>query len=69
MGESRRRATFRFCPECGSTLTFVIDALPGLTAIAMGGFADPQFPAPEFSVFENRKHAWVEITGDGVVHD
>ncbi len=69
IGDSGRGATFRFCPECGSTLTYRINALPGLTAIAIGGFADPQFPQPRFSVFENRKHAWVEITGEGVEHD
>jgi hypothetical protein len=69
VGESGRSATFRFCPECGGGLTYVIEALPGLTAIAMGGFADPNFPPPEYSVYENRKHGWVEITAEGVVHD
>ena len=68
-GDSGRSATFRFCPECGSTLTYRIEALPGLTAIAIGGFADPHFAQPQYSVFENRKHAWLEITGEGVEHD
>ena len=69
IGDSGRSATFRFCPECGSTLTYQIEALPGLTAIAIGGFADPHFLQPQFSVFESRKHQWVEITGEGVEHD
>lgn len=69
VGESGGSATFRFCPECGSTVAYAIDAMPGLVAIAVGGFADPQFPPPQFSVYENRKHAWVEVIGDDIEHD
>ena len=29
-------------------------------------FADPEFPAPAFSMYENRKHRWVDILGDDV---
>jgi hypothetical protein len=67
--DSGRSATFRFCPQCGSTVTYTNESMPGLIAIAIGGFAEPGFPSPQYSVFENRKHAWVEIAGDGVVHD
>ena len=65
-GDSGGRADFHFCPECGTTIAFVIEALPGLTAIPLGTFADPDFPAPQFSVYENRKHEWVEILGNDV---
>lgn len=64
LSDSGNRATFRFCPECGATVTYAIALMPGQTAVPIGAFADPQFPAPEFSVYENRKHRWVEITGD-----
>jgi hypothetical protein len=33
-------------------------------AIPVGAFADPSFPAPSFSVYEERKHAWVHIPGE-----
>lgn len=69
VNESGRGATFYFCPECGGTLAYVIEALPGLTAVAIGAFADPNFPPPSFSMYESRKHKWVEITGEGVEHD
>jgi hypothetical protein len=68
IGDSGGRATYRFCPECGSTVAYVVDGMPGLTAIPVGAFADPHFPAPGFSVYEERKHEWVTITGDGVEH-
>ena len=67
-GDSGRSATFLFCPTCGGTIAYVIEALPGLTAIPLGCFADPHFPTPAFSVYEDRKHAWVTISGNGMEH-
>ena len=66
--ESGRSAEFCFCDTCGSTLFYRNEALPGQVAVAIGAFADPSFPAPWFSIYESRKHAWVEITGE-VEHD
>jgi len=40
-----------------------------LIAIPLGAFDDPYFLKPAFSVWENRKHDWVEIVGDGIEHD
>lgn len=61
-------ATFRFCPDCGATIAYAVDTMPGLTAIPIGAFADPSFPPPHYSVFESRKHAWLAISGDGIEH-
>lgn len=68
VGESGARATFRFCPECGSTVFYSSEGMPGLTAVAVGAFADPDFPPPIYSVYEARKHRWVAILGDEVDH-
>ncbi|MEO0982198.1 MAG: GFA family protein [Pseudomonadota bacterium] len=62
--DSGHKAVYRFCPVCGSTVAYVIEGWPGVTAIPLGAFADPDFPAPKHSVYEDRKHAWAEITGD-----
>lgn len=67
-GDSDQRADFRFCPECGSTVGYQAEGLPGLTAIAVGAFADPTFPPPVYSVYEERKHAWVAIVSEGTEH-
>lgn len=64
VADSGHRATYRFCPECGATIAYVIEGWEGVTAVPVGAFADPDFPAPGFSVYEDRKLAWVEITGD-----
>lgn len=69
VGDEGGRVTYRFCPSCGSTIAYEIDNMPGVIAIPMGAFADPDFPAPRFSVYEGRQHAWVAVLGDDVEHD
>ncbi|MEO1227180.1 MAG: GFA family protein [Pseudomonadota bacterium] len=68
VADSGHRATYRFCPVCGSTVAYVIEGWPGVTAIPVGAFADQSFPAPRFSVYEHRKHAWTEVLGEDVEH-
>ena len=67
-GDSGMHATFRFCGTCGATVCFVNEGMPGTVAIAVGAFADPGFPPPKFSVYEERQHAWVAISGDDIEH-
>ena len=57
-------AHFHFCPDCGSTVTYTHDRLPGVIAIALGAFDDPYFVTPTVSVWEERQHEWLEIAGD-----
>jgi hypothetical protein len=64
--DSGSRATFRFCPTCGATVAYANEGLPGTTAVPVGAFADPDFPPPKFSVYEERKHRWVAILGDDI---
>ena len=67
-GDSGKIATFRFCPTCGSTVTYAHEDMPGLTAVAIGAFGEPGFPPPIYSVYEERMHSWVAIVGDGIEH-
>lgn len=68
IADSGGRCDYRFCPECGSTVAYSNEGWPGVLAIPLGAFADPDFPAPAFSVYEHRKHHWVEILGVAVEH-
>ncbi len=68
VADSGHLATYKFCPVCGSTLAYVIEGWPGVTAIPVGAFADPNFSRPQFSVYEHRKHPWTEVAGDEVEH-
>ena len=59
VGDEGGRVSFRFCPECGSTVFYTAEGLDGSIAIPVGAFAEPMFPAPSFSVYEERMHSWV----------
>jgi hypothetical protein len=56
--------TFRFCPTCGSTVYWTGESFPGLVAVAIGTFADPTFPAPTVSVWEETRHPWLSPPPD-----
>ncbi|MDE3130093.1 MAG: GFA family protein [Acidobacteriota bacterium] len=55
-GEERR---MHFCPQCGSTVYWTCADGSETIAIAVGAFADPGFPEPRVSVWEERRHSWV----------
>jgi hypothetical protein len=64
-GDGGAKITFRFCPQCGSTVYYTIDCFPGWIVIPVGAFADSTFPAPTYSVYEERMHSWVQLP-DGI---
>ncbi len=61
VGDAGSHARFRFCPVCGSTVFYTFDEMPGVVAIPVGAFAEPGFPQPAFSVYEERMHVWVGL--------
>ena len=73
VADSGNKGTFHFCPNCGSDVYYEIDGkfddkFNDLIAIPIGAFDDPFFLTPEYSVWESRKHRWVEIVGN-IEHD
>lgn len=55
---------FFFCGVCGSNLYWEPARLPHLTGVAIGAFADPDFPPPQQSVWTKDKHAWFDLPQD-----
>jgi hypothetical protein len=51
-------AKYHFCPECGSTVYWDIDAAPELLGAAVGNFTDPAFPQPIIAGFEAYGANW-----------
>jgi hypothetical protein len=49
---------------CGSTVFYELSGAPEHTAIPVGAFADPTFPPPGRSVYDERKHSWVVLPSD-----
>jgi hypothetical protein len=68
VGDEGGKGIMDFCPDCGSTLFYRVEFDPDVVAVAVGGFGDPNFPTPIYSVYETRKHRWLEIVGDGIEH-
>ena len=63
-GDSGGQACFHFCPVCGSTVFYTFVGNPEHTAIPVGAFADPTFPTPIISVYEERMHSWITLPSD-----
>ncbi|WEX08657.1 GFA family protein [Chelativorans sp. AA-79] len=45
-GQKGRMLIFHFCPRCGSSVFWEAEFRPGEFGIAVGAFADPDFPRP-----------------------
>ena len=58
------RIRFPVGPRCGSTVYYEPEGLEEYLAIPVGAFADPGFPAPSVSVYEDRMHGWVVPPAD-----
>jgi hypothetical protein len=68
VGDAGSRAVFHFCPQCGATVWYEAEGLEDWISIPIGAFADPAFPAPTVSVYEERMHAWVVPPPDAEHH-
>jgi hypothetical protein len=62
--ESGNTLAFHFCPTCGSTVYWENEGFPGVVAVAVGNFANPDFPAPTIAVWEESRHHWVSLPPD-----
>ena len=60
-GDEGTRIHFHFCPACGATVYYRIGDDRSMWAVPVGAFADPGFPPPVFSVYEERRHPWVSV--------
>jgi hypothetical protein len=59
--DSGRWIETEFCPTCGVTICFRVEAWPGLMGIAVGCFADPHFAQPTTLFWAARRHRWLAL--------
>ena len=59
INDSGSKTTRQFCPDCGSTVYWKSEFFDKYTGVPVGAFADPEFPEPSFSVWNQSKHPWV----------
>lgn len=60
-GDQGAQFIFRFCPICGTNLFHTEVGEEGSVSVAVGGFAEPGFPPPVVSVYDCRRHPWVQL--------
>ena len=69
-GDQCAKFRFRFCPVCGSNVFHTEEGREHASvSVAVGAFADPSFPPPGDSVYECRRHPWVELPTGIVRHE
>jgi hypothetical protein len=68
-GDQGTRFIFRFCPVCGTNLFHTEEGEAGGVGVAVGAFADPSFPAPKLSIYDCRRHPWVQLPPGTVAFD
>lgn len=59
VGDEGSSSKFHFCPQCGAIVYYESQGLEAFITIPVGAFADPAFPTPGVSVYEERMHVWV----------
>ena len=67
VGDDGGRAAFNFCATCGVVVYYANEGQDDSIVIPVGVFADPSFPAPTYSVYEERMHSWVKMP-EGIEH-
>jgi hypothetical protein len=61
-GDQGARFRFRFCPVCGTNLFHTEEGFEHRSVgVAVGAFGDPGFPAPQVSIYDSRRHPWVQL--------
>ena len=69
-GDKGAQFRFRFCPVCGSTVFHTEEGFESKwVAVAVGAFADPDFPPPQDSVYDCRRHSWVHLPSGVVAYE
>lgn len=63
-GSSGGKVRSYFCPDCGSTVYWQADKAPGFIGVAVGCFADPSYPPPTKSIWEQSKHHWTQVDAE-----
>jgi hypothetical protein len=60
-GDHGAKFIFRFCPVCGTNLFHTEEGESHGVGVAVGAFADPNFPPPRVSIYDCRRHSWVQL--------
>jgi hypothetical protein len=63
-GDSGKPVHRNFCPDCGSPITSIVDARPGMSFIKAGTLDDASWLKPTVEVWCGSAQPWVSLAGD-----
>ena len=63
-GDSGRWIETEFCPTCGVSVCFRMEAWPTVMGVYIGCFADPDFARPTRLYWAARRHRWLTFPDD-----
>jgi len=63
-GDSGKAMARRFCPECGSSLFDLAEAMPGAVMVLAGTLDDPSWVKPTIEIFCDSAQPWVALGGE-----
>jgi hypothetical protein len=63
-GDSGKALLRRFCPECGSSLFYEAEGMPGLVMVLTGTLDDASWVKPAVQIFCDSAQPWVELGGE-----
>jgi hypothetical protein len=66
--ETGRALQQEFCPRCGSVVSWVAEALPGMRAVAGGSLDDPNAVPVRRHIWLRSAHAWMVPPADAEQH-
>ncbi len=66
--DSGSEITAHFCGACGSTVWWEPERFPSMVGVAVGAFADPDFPTPVQATWDKRRHRWLQLPDEVVSH-
>lgn len=66
--ESNRWIKMEFCPQCGTSVTWTGEVVPGIRGIAVGTFDDPNWVKPQSHGFTRSALHWVVLPSDVEVY-
>ncbi len=65
IADSNRSVTYRFCPQCGSSVMWLSEAMPSGIGIAGGSFDDRSWIQPSKHAWTKEAQGWFSFT-DGI---
>lgn len=68
-GDHGAKFAFRFCPVCGTTVFHTEVGYKDSVSVAVGAFADSNFPAPQVSIYDSRRHPWVQLPSGAIAFE